>query len=302
VERLGGADRYEVAIRASKAAFPGGADVVYLASGATFADALAGSAAAGTDGGPVLLVQRDSASQGVLDELVRLSPGTIIILGGTASISAELEQSLQYLPATVERVDGDDRYEVTTSLARLTFGTTSDMIYVASGQTFPDALSAGAAAGSWNVPVLLTGKDGLPEPVLALLRDEMMLEDIIVVGGPSTISEAVVEQLGQFGDVTRIGGTDRYDVSAATSAQAFCASSTTVFVASGRVFPDALSGSAAAIAMGAPVLLVTPDAIPAPVLAELDRLRPQQIKVLGGPSTISDSVMVKLWEHVTAPR
>lgn len=302
VERLGGADRVEVAIRASQEAFPGGAGVVYLASGATFSDALAGSAAAGFGGGPVLLVPRDSVPQGVLNEMVRLSPGRIVILGGTASISAELERSLDYLPAAVERVAGDDRYEVAASLARLTFGTSSDIIYVASGQTFPDALSASAAAGSWHVPVLLAAKDGVPEPVLGLLREETMLEEIIVVGGTSTISEAVVEQLGRFGHVTRIGGADRYEVSATTSEKTFCNDTTTVFVASGRVFPDALSGSAAAIAMGAPVLLVAPDSIPASVLAELDRLNPQQVKVLGGSATVSDSVVLELWEHVTAPR
>ncbi|WP_175494341.1 cell wall-binding repeat-containing protein [Herbiconiux ginsengi] len=297
VERIGGADRYEVAVHASQKSHPAGSNLVFLASGTGFADALSASAAAGVKDAPVLLVPKDTVPKVVLDEIVRLAPSEIIILGGTASISAALERSLQFLPGTVSRFGGADRYEVAAQVARWAF-TASDVIYVASGEKFPDALSAGAAAGDWGVPVLLTTKDGVPDATLDVIREDTALEDIVVVGGPATVSDSVVNELSAFAAVTRFDGADRYGVSAATSEHAFCASLPTVYVASGEVFPDALSGSAAAIAAGSPVLLVTRDSIPATVATELKRLDPMRIEVLGGPNTISQGVMDALHAYL----
>ncbi|WP_291050217.1 cell wall-binding repeat-containing protein [Herbiconiux sp.] len=74
-----------------------------------------------------------------------------------------------------------------------------------------------------------------------------------------------------------------------------------VYVASGAVFPDALSGSAGAIADKAPVLLVTRDSIPASVVAQLQRLKPYRIVVLGGTNTISDTVRDALDKYLATP-
>jgi putative cell wall-binding protein len=234
VNRIGGADRYEVAVQASQTSHPDGSNLVFLASGTGFADALSGSATAGVKDAPVLLVSRDTVPKVVLDEIVRLAPSEIVILGGTASISSALEQSLQYLPGTVSRFDGADRYEVAAKVAQWAF-TGSDTIYVASGEKFPDALSAGAAAGSWGVPVLLTASDHVPEATVNVLRGDDALETIVVVGGPASISTAVEAQLATIAPVERVDGADRYDVSAATSAKSFCPSLPTVYVASGEV-------------------------------------------------------------------
>ncbi|WP_440711718.1 cell wall-binding repeat-containing protein, partial [Herbiconiux sp. YIM B11900] len=63
-------------------------------------------------------------------------------------------------------------------------------------------------------------------------------------------------------------------------------------------FPDALSGSAAAVRGGGPVLLVTRDSIPAAVATELDRMNPKKIVVLGGSATVSDSVLSALQAYI----
>jgi putative cell wall-binding protein len=297
VERIGGADRFEVAVHASQQSYPDGADAVFLASGSGFADALSGSAAAGHKGGPVLLVARDSVPSIVTAELRRLAPRDIVVLGGLATISADLEKSIRGLASNITRIDGADRYEVSATLAGWAFAP-SDILYVASGEKYSDALSASAAAGNWGVPVILTAQSSLPPAVLSYIRDDAALENIIVVGGPATISDSVVETLSQFAPVSRTGGADRFVVSAATSAQAFCKDVPTVYVASGEVFADALSGSSSAIAAAGPVLLVTRDGIPDAVASELRRLQPQQIKVLGGPATISQSVVDDLANYL----
>lgn len=298
VERIGGADRYEVAVHASEIAFPEGSEVAYIASGTAFPDALSGSAAAGAQHAPVLLVPKDSVPASVMQELVRLSPKTIILLGGTESLSTSLEQSVAFLPSAVKRIGGADRYEVSAELALQTFHAASETLYIASGEGFPDALSASAAAGNARGPVLLVTKDAVPDAILQELNQERFLRDIVVVGGPASISDAVILQLAEFARITRIVGPDRFAVSAAASANEFCDYRSTAFIASGTVFPDALAGSAAAIAFGGPVLLVNRDSVPLAAAAELRRMKLTQIKVLGGPNTISDAVVAEVAQYL----
>jgi putative cell wall-binding protein len=65
-------------------------------------------------------------------------------------------------------------------------------------------------------------------------------------------------------------------------------------VATGLAFADALSGGAAAGAAGGPMLLVRPDSVPSTTAAELDRLNPAAIVVLGGTGAVSNAVQTSL--------
>ena len=95
VQRLSGANRYATAITISKATFPAaGVPVAFVANGTGFPDALAGAAAAGYLGGPVLLTETASASSELIDEIRRLKPRRIVVLGGTAVVSAKVVSQL----------------------------------------------------------------------------------------------------------------------------------------------------------------------------------------------------------------
>ncbi len=85
--RLSGADRYATAAAISAATFKPGVPVVYLATGLNFPDALAGAAAAGGNGGPLLLVG-STMPAATAAELARLKPARIVILGSTTVVSA----------------------------------------------------------------------------------------------------------------------------------------------------------------------------------------------------------------------
>ncbi len=85
--RLSGADRYATAAAISKATYAPGVPVAYVASGLGFADALAGAAAAGKTGGPLLTVPGTTIPAATAAELTRLKPARIIVLGGTSVVS-----------------------------------------------------------------------------------------------------------------------------------------------------------------------------------------------------------------------
>ncbi|MDO9398513.1 MAG: cell wall-binding repeat-containing protein, partial [Herbiconiux sp.] len=165
---------------------------------------------------------------------------------------------------------------------------------------FPDALSGSAAAGRLHSPVLLVQKNAVPAAVATELARLKPIA-VVVLGGTNTVSDATRAEVDGIAGLvsTRITGLDRYATSAEVSEKTFLPLvDHTVYVASGEVFPDALSGSAAAIKAHAPVLLVTRDGIPAAVATELDRLNPTRIVVLGGPNTISAATYDALATHL----
>ncbi|SDY85810.1 WD40-like Beta Propeller Repeat [Herbiconiux ginsengi] len=303
VVRIGGADRFAVSAAVSADTFGSGVPVAYVASGATFPDALSGSAAAGAQHAPVLLVGKDCIPTPVAAELHRLNPKKIIVLGGTNTIDESVQIALSGFSPTVTRIAGADRFDVSVAVSASAFGQSGEstpVAYVASGAVFPDALSGSAAAGYAGGPVLLVTKDSVPTLVAAELG-RLRPGAIVVLGGTNTIDDSVTATLSRIAPTSRVAGADRFAVSANVSAGTFPVGTHTVFVASGAVFPDALSGSAAAIRRVGPVLLVTADGIPEPVKTELARLKPTRIVVLGGTATVSDAVLHDLEKYAVPP-
>ena len=97
--------------------------------------------------------------------------------------------------------------------------------------------------------------------------------------------------------VTRLFGADRYATGAAVAAT-FTVTRGTAFLATGENFPDALAGVPAAAQASAPILLTRPDALPDATVAELTRLDPQTLYILGGTAAVSDGVEGALVELI----
>ena len=195
----------------------------------------------------------------------------------------------------VERVAGADRYGTAAAVSATGFSPGVSTVFVATGTNFPDALAGGPAAARLGAPILLTRRDSLPEATAAEIA-RLAPRRIVVLGGPGAVSDAVVSHLALLapGGVTRLAGADRYATAAAISAATFTPGGAAAFVATGTNFPDALAGGPAAGAMAAPILLTHPVSLPAATRAELTRLAPQHIYVLGGPGVVSDAVLDEL--------
>ncbi len=193
VVRIAGADRYQTAARISAATFPGGIAAAFVATGATFPDALAGSAAAAMLGAPMLLTAPGTLSSSVADELGRLRPSEIFILGGTGAVSAAVEAQLGSMAPTVTRIAGTDRYLTAAAIAGR-FHATAATAWVAAGATFPDALAAAPVAGLTHAPLLLATATTLPSPTAAQLR-RLAPRQVFVAGGSSAVGDGVVRAI-----------------------------------------------------------------------------------------------------------
>jgi hypothetical protein len=71
----------------------------------------------------------------------------------------------------------------------------------------------------------------------------------------------------------------------------------TAIIATGENFPDAVVGGSVGGALVGPVLLVKQNTIPSQTVAELKRLNPEKIYVVGGPAVIADSVVNQLKQY-----
>jgi putative cell wall-binding protein len=200
------------------------------------------------------------------------------------------------LPGT-SRVSGADRYEVAVQVANGMFPTTAPVLFVASGVTYPDALSAGPAAAKLGGALLLTLPDRVPENVAAKVSS-LRPGRIVIVGGVNSVSEAVAGQLKTLvpgATVERIGGADRYEVSRAIADKMF-GPFAHADVTTGATFADALSAGAAAGTAGEPVVLVRGDAqaADAPTLALFATHATSSLTIVGGINSVSTAVEMSL--------
>ena len=170
VERINGSNRYATAVEISKQGWET-ADTVIISRGDDFPDALAGAALAYNLDAPILLTGKDSLAREASDEITRLQAKKAIILGGPVAISASVEKDLENLGLTVERIAGNSRFE-TAKLISDKLASQSDTAIVTYGFDFPDALAIASYAAQNNIPILLTGKDYIPEETKEVLKNE----------------------------------------------------------------------------------------------------------------------------------
>jgi len=181
VLRVAGADRYATNNAADLFSGAGaGGTTAVVATGTNFADALAAGPAVyvGQTAGkpfPLVLTSGTALSPSAQSTLVNLGISKVVIVGGTAAVSAAVETSIKALGITIAyRVAGADRTLTASQIATwetaglpatstygalpsLTFGaSTTTNAYIARGDGFADALSAGAVAGANKLVILLT--------------------------------------------------------------------------------------------------------------------------------------------------
>ena len=126
--------------------------VVYIATGENFPDALVASAAASLGLGPVLLVEQNAVPTATLNELNRLEPRDIVIVGGLAVISQAVQDTLTALPFSHDttRISGANRYETAADLSVAIHPTSG--LYPRAAFSNSDNLPDGvAAAGAQNL-------------------------------------------------------------------------------------------------------------------------------------------------------
>ncbi len=294
VTRLAGPDRFATAIAVSVEHFPDAdsAGAVVLARSDDpngFADALAGGPLAVARNAPLLISSTDTLSAAVATEIDRVLPdgGTVYLLGGPAALSPAVQDDLEQAGYETVRLSGDDRYGTAVAIAD-ELGN-PDLVVIATGESFADALTGSAAAGANDGAVLLTSGD-TPNPATTAYLAEHSPQRVFAVGGPAAAA---------FPTATPVVGSDRYDT-AIKVAEALFDQPTVAGVARGDAFPDALSGGAHIGALGGPMLLSQTDTLTPGVEAYVCSLDAAgQLYLYGGTAALSGGVLSSLQQTLT---
>src|SRR5439155_21530209 len=131
----------------------------------------------------------------------------------------------------------------------------------APGGGIATGMAGGSAPGVPGGPLLLVEPQALPAATRTQL-ERLRPSRIIVLGGTSAVSDAVVSALSAFSpSVSRLAGADRFGTAAAIAQQFFPHPSESWLV-SATAFPDALTAGPAAAVFRAPLLLTLPACVP----------------------------------------
>jgi putative cell wall-binding protein len=283
---LAGADRFATAVAVSEAAYPtaGSAGAVVLSRSDDYPDALVGAPLAAAKNAPLLFTTGATLPAVTQTEIARVLPagGTVYVLGETTAIPDSITTQLTSLGYNVVRYGGADRYATATAVADALGDPTT--VLLATGTNFPDALAAGPAATKAGGVILLTDGTSVPAETTAYLAAHV--GTVYAVGGPAVTADP---------SATPLVGTDRYATATAVAAQFFTAP-TTVGVASGATFADALSGGANLAHTGGPLVLTDPSTVPASTSAYLtaNAATLTTASLFGGTSAISAAVQTAI--------
>lgn len=285
--RIAGKNRYESAAQISREQFTNAKKVIVVNS-QKYADAL--SATTLSDGRySILYTEKDSLPTATRNEIQRLNPIEVYLLGGKQSISDGIENILKKYANKVTRIAGKDRYETSAKVAAMS---NKKNIVIASGENFSDPLYASSYAYSNNAKILLSsGKTLSRETRDYLLRNKSKIGNVTVVGGGKSISSSTVRYIQSVTgkNVGRISGRNRYEGSVKV---ANSMNKSKVFIASGEDFADALAISPLAQKLNAPILLSAKGKLDTSVIAFLNNFKNsiKDVFIVGGYRTIDNNV------------
>jgi putative cell wall-binding protein len=280
VERLSGSGRYSTAVSISERGWED-SNIVILASGSNFPDALAGAPLAKQYNAPILLTEKDELPEITKKEIVRLGAEKVIILGGTSAVKEIVEKELKVVVNDIERLGGVGRFETAGIIAEKLNST--DTAFIVNGYNFPDALSVAAVAAKSGNPILLTDPQKLPFHTSKALKN---VKNKYIVGGSEAVTDHVAKELGE---PKRIDGNNRYET-AANIIRDLNLSPKQIMVANGESFSDALAGSVLAASQQANLLLVEPKLLPYSTRKIINGLDIQHYTILGGNKVVSEDL------------
>ena len=265
-------------------------NAVIIANGTNFADALAGSYLSSKVSAPILMTDTSAKNMNEVVKYVKANlakDGVVYILGGTVAVPNKVQTDLKQF--TVKRLAGNDRYATNLAILKEA-GVTNEDLIIATGTHFADSLSASATGR----PLLLVGKKLNTEQREFL--ESLKGNKLYIAGGEAAVNKAVKKELEEYGKVTRLAGSTRYETSTLI-AKTFFKEAEYAVVALGTNFPDGLSGGPLAYAMNSPLLLTAPQKANYAITSKYTNdNKINDGYVLGGPTLLKEEVVKSIFK------
>lgn len=264
VKSLQGNRRFETAVAISKEGWDSSTDTVIIASAYSVVDGVSATPLASIKNAPILLVDKNEVTNSTKEELKRLNPSNIILIGGTDVVNDNIYKEVKsILPsASIKRIGGINRYETSLNIAKeMSKYKNIDKVYVAGGHGEADALSIASKAGEDKAPIILTPKDDLTYDSYYWLKSQNLL-DAYFIGGDLVISDNVINKVNSVTSNNvlnnRVYGLNRQETNAKVIQKFYTNSNyNAVLVTKSNPLVDALSAGPLAAKKNSPIVLVS---------------------------------------------
>jgi putative cell wall-binding protein len=262
IKRITGENRYETSANISSEFSNSIVQNIIIASGNNFPDALSGSVLSKNLNAPILLVDKtiETSSNSINYIKSHLTKnGTIYILGGNGSVNESFLDYFKSLDYNVKRLGGINRFDTNKTIVSFMNVEKGTPVIVVNGYGFADALGISSTAASKGYPILMIDKTNLPSESKDMLK-KILPSKVFVIGGEGSLNNSVIDELKNQvpsldnNSIVRISGSSRYETSL-NVCKYFNLDADSAIVVSGKNFPDALSGSALAAKLNAPIIL-----------------------------------------------
>ena len=255
-ERISGSGRYETSQKIANAVLDAWDleqfSAAVITTGVNYPDALSGSFLANMNKAPMLMINEKSANTVLNYVRVNVKAGGVIyVLGGTGAVKEEWVQPFRDYGYQVVRLSGNNRYKTNLEVLKEA-GVKDGTVLVCTGKAFADSLSCSALP----YPILLVNVNLNDDQRAFLSGLNKANTKFYIIGGKGAVNEGIENELKNYGTVAeRISGSDRYETSVKI-ARRFTVNNGRYVIATGKNFPDGLSGGPLAYALGAPLLLI----------------------------------------------
>lgn len=301
VNRIGGTDRYQTASQVAETNW-GISKNVILVSGVGYADSINSSVLAKKLDAPILMTEPNSMNAYTKNALECLKPDKIYIVGGTASISSQLEKELKKNYEVV-RLGGATRYDTNMAVAGelIKQGENKDRIIAVSGSEFSDAISTAAVAAATSQILILVNNN---QPSIQYTINFATNSDVTVIGTENSVSRSLYSSLKADRRIN--GGVDRFETNLnVISTYSEELKSDRIYIANAtgpEGYADALAASSLAGRYSSPLVLIdTENSLATENAINYIKYRFTEntdIYVVGGKSVIPDRIIEKIKDEL----
>jgi len=194
----------------------------------------------------------------LIKRLVCLLLMVSFVFGMVAVAPVRIIDAGTYDKAAIFRIAGTDRFDTANKIAMQGWsGSYCSRVFLASADSYADALAGVPLAHENNAPILLVRGKSVPQSVMDTIY-ELGVTSITILGGTAAVSQEIEDELENKGfGVYRIAGKNRYETAWQIALDILVDSrhtSSEIFVVSGENYPDALSVGPIAALKGAPII------------------------------------------------
>ncbi|CAM3898750.1 ATP-binding cassette domain-containing protein [Janibacter anophelis] len=276
--RHGGRDRLDVAAAVTHNFWSSGVDGAFVVSTHRLAAARAVTPVAARLGWPLLWVRPGAVHTATRNELERLRPQRLVVVGGEGLISSETYETLESLAVgSIERLGSDDSAVTSAALVREFPPTDTTHLHVTLPHSAGSAPAVSLAAAVRGQAVFLLDASSCPDTAYEALQD-LAPSVITFHGAEEDWSADVLDRVRQATGA-------RVEFEATGGPMALAAGLWEDTAPGGRILVtgqsalEVLTASVAAVHAGIPLLLTTADRLPGRVRKTIERLAPREIVI-----------------------